>query len=618
VAELIARAGAEVAARQDDAAHEQALLELAGGQMPPLAGVLARAHELAAAHGGFARLEALAGAAPADSVAVDTALAGLRALGAHAAAATAPAAPPVATQAPAPAPTPLPAPAPAPAPAARPEVAPAPAQAAQPEVAPAPAQAAQPEDALAPAPAQAAQPDVAPALTPPPAATPPQAAATADLHRDDRDDGDAGMLTGDEELDAILLGDAPAEHEAEAEAETETAIDRPSAHDQAPARAPAAAAPAENPPDDAGSPRRSEAIADALPATPATAAGALSPPAPVDALDGWLDDELGEVEELSFSLDGSGPTSSSPGDGELGSADPARDSQFPDEPTTLHVGRVAARVHEEATAVLPRVRGTVEEALPPLPIDGDAIPVMAGDERATAMALPPRDAELESDYDFAQAIDDFADDPRVQIVTRPGPARAGAGRDFDPSEVVTQVGPNPGTTGDLLDSALGELDLDDALEIDDIEFVEAESQPHVAPGAAAERLAAGTPPYPPASPQQSSRPPTPVSSTGLPRAGQRRPLPGLPPEPGQPAPDPVYPTQTPPAGYPAHPHAQPAHSPPPGAGPYPPDPGHTPPPYPHNAAYPQAPVYPVADDQHRPDDDDDGKKRGFFGRIFKK
>ncbi|HWN68400.1 MAG TPA: hypothetical protein VNM90_12240, partial [Haliangium sp.] len=127
MAELIARASAEVAARPNGAAHEQALLELAGGRMPALAETLARAYEMSAAHGGFARLEALASTGPADTVAVDTALAGLKALGARAPAPTvsAPASAPAQALAPAAFSAPVPASAPAQAAAPAPTAAPA-------------------------------------------------------------------------------------------------------------------------------------------------------------------------------------------------------------------------------------------------------------------------------------------------------------------------------------------------------------------------------------------------------------------------------------------------------------------------------------------------------------
>jgi hypothetical protein len=680
VAELIARAGAEVAARQNGAAHEQALLELAGGRMPPLAGTLARAHEMAAAHGGFARLDALASAGTSDTVALDTALTGLKAMGARAAApaqAAAPAARRGARPAVAPAPSVAPAPAAAPAPVA---VAPAPAAAPAPSVAPAPA--------AAPA-APAPQSDAAPAQQSAIA----EAAATADLRAElpagvpaeidadlltgdaalDADllTGDIGLdtdlPTGDEELDALLRGDEPGFRESQTEITVDPrvlarssellagdpgadAMDGPGGNTRVDVRADAGTAvgPAPEMP-----PRRDGPLADALPATPARAAGAAASPSPAEALDGWLDDDLGDVEEMSFSIDGSGRTSD-PMEGtvEVGDAGPAEAALFTDEPTALQPEKAASGLHEESTAVLPDVRGAVDEPLPPLPIEGDAIPMMTGDERASAMALPPRDAALMSDYDFRQALDDFSDDPPVQIVTRPGSLGAGAGRGFGPADVVTRVPVEPRATASMLDSALEELDLDEALELDDIEIMESESQPVAAAGPPAERLAEGTPPYPPSARQPTyppaegypARQPTPVSGSGLSQSSPRLPLPGLPPPPGHaaPSPPPPYPTQAPypaqgapPPGYPAqgapypqapqgHPYPQqpdyPSQQGYPQQAPYPPDPAHAQPPYPQNPSYPHTPNYPVApaDAQPRSDDDDDGKKRGFFGRIFKK
>jgi hypothetical protein len=782
VAELIARAGAEVAARQNGAAHEQALLELAGGRMPPLAGTLARAHEMAAAHGGFARLDALTSAGPTDTVAVETALAGLRALGTRTATPTPAAAPvarrdarPPATATDSPAPV---AAAPAPAPAAAapaPVAAPAPAAVPAPAAAPVPAApapiAAAPAPVAAPAPAAAPAPQPVPVPAQAPAALS-GAAVTADPH-DERPAGvpteidadlltgdaaldadlltgeigpDTGLLTGDEELDALLLGDEPGFRESQTEIRA-----------NAQALAQSGEAPADEPEADAAEPagertqvevrgdveaaralaaeatlRRDEPLADALPAAPAAAsaraaapaAASAASPSSADAVDGWLDDELGEVEELSFSLDGSGRTSGpteDPPEGPPGSPPDLEarrrsgDTPFADEPTALKPdksaarlheeptallagksaarlheeptallagkaaarlhedptallpGKAVARLHEEPTAALPRVRGAVERPLPPLPIDGDAIPVLADDERASAMMLPPRDAGLMSDYDFRQAIDDFSDDPPVQIVTRPGSIAAGAGQADEPSARAPDGAVDPGAADGMLDSALEELELAEALELDDIEIVESESRPVAVAGPPAQRLAEGTPPYPPSTPQPAHpaaegyprqhtpppgpalpasggypRQPTPVAAPAQPTSSPRLPLPGLPPPPGQAAPGlpPPYPTQSPypaqgatPPGYPAYPPApqghpypqQPGHPQHPGHAPpvpYPPDPAHAqPPPYPPNPSYPQAPNYPVApaDAQHRPtDDDDDGKKRGFFGRIFKK
>jgi hypothetical protein len=722
VAELIARAGAEVAARQNGAAHEQALLELAGGRMPPLADALARAHEMTAAHGGFARLDALTRAAPSDTVAVDTALTALRALGVRAATPAATAAPAARRDArpekvAAPTPAPAIAPAPAPAPGATAAVAPAP-------VPPVPAPA--PAATAAPAPAPAPRAEL-------PAGVP--ADIDEDLLTGDAEldaelltgdvELDTGLLTGDEELDAILLGDEPELRESQTEITTnaralerrgeppadepelresqteittnaralerrgEPPADEPELREsqteittnarmleqrgEPPASEPGAdavAGPGEStlvqargeheaargPAPEVPS-RHDEPLADALPAAPAAAAAAS--PSPADALDGWLDDELGDVEELAFSIDGSGRTSgptSGPikGPGERGTPGRAGDALFADEPTALRRDRSAASLHEESTAVLPEVRGAVDGPLPPLPIDGDAIPVLAEDERASAMALPSRDARLLSDYDFRQADDDFSDDPPVQIVTRPGsivtrPGSITAGAGRESSDMLTQEPVDPRAADGMLDSALEELELAEALELDDIEIVENESQPVAAASPPAQRLAEGTPPYPPSSPPAHpaaegypARQPTPVSVSALPASSPRLPLPGLPPPPGQAAPSlpPPFPTQppyptpgAPPPGYPGYPPApqghpyppppgypqQPGHAPP---APYPADPAHAqPPPYPQSPAYPQAPSYPVApaDAQHRPtDDDDDGKKRGFFGRIFKK
>jgi hypothetical protein len=747
VAELIARASAEVTARRHGAAHEQTLRDLAGGQMPSLEGTLARARAMAAEHGGFAQLEALARAPGAtEAIAADAALAGLKALSAPgadasertppanarakarpravdakatiadapapapAAAAGTPAASIVAAEpAPAPAAAPAvaaePAPAPAPAVAAEPAPAPAPAVAAEPAPAPAPepapaaapavmaepAPAPAPEPALAAAPAVAAEPAPAPApvtAEPAPAPAPPPPAlvqASEDLPEEVADaaiegeemavpvarnaglgrqidiagpamlgteveidiagmdadllSGNAGMsadllvgdasidadlFTGDAELDALLLDDGPADSERQVElaAEVETLVR----------------------PDAAGGSAGGAAGPPALPDEPSPVMPA--PARQAAALDDWLDDDL-DLDELSYSIDGSGqaeaavePTTVGPADGGM----------FADEPTALQPEQSARR----------EVRGISDEPLPPLPIEGDAIPVMASDERASAMALPLHEYDLDDEPDASFELDDFGHEPVEPALTRQPSHGARSGEAFvDPSEMPTQVPSNAGSMMSPLDEALDELEFDADLEIEDIEIVEA-GAPSAPVASPSDRVAAGTPPYSPhaQAPSQAAqqgyptRPLTPVKASPLPPSQSRPALPGLPPLPGEPAPHhagqypampplpgeshhagqypamPSYPAPStqPPPGYPPYPATpQAPYVPAPSQPSYPPAPSYPQSSYPQTPAYPPAqpqnPTYPVApadQQQQRPGEDDEDKKRGFFGRIFKK
>jgi hypothetical protein len=439
---------------------------------------------------------------------------------------------------------------------------------------------------------------------------------------------DADLLTGDAELDALLLDNGPADPERQAElaAEAETLV-RPDTTTNAP-------------PGGAGPP----AIPGEPPARPASTRAPAGPP---DALDDWLDDDLGGMDELSYSVDRNSRDAVAFEPTAVGRADGA---MFADEPTALQP--------DESSAAPREVRGISDEPLPPLPIDGDAIPVMASDERASAMALPLHDLDidgLDEEPDAAFELDDVESAPADAVLTRQPGAHGGAG--FDAAEMPTHVPPDAESDRSPLDSALDELEFDAELEIEEIEFVEPVGQAPSSPAPAmpppvaspSERVAAGTPPYSPQTPPQPpqaaqgypTRPLTPVKPSPLPPSANRPALPGLPPPPGEPqhhpgqypaVPSYPAPSTQPPPGYPAYPAMpQAPYVPAPAATPpgYPQAPSYPPSAYPQTPAhpqtqpqspgYPQNPTYPVAPaEQQRTGDDDDDKKRGFFGRIFKK
>lgn len=187
--------------------------------------------------------------------------------------------------------------------------------------------------------------------------------------------------------------------------------------------------------------------------------------------------------------------------------------------------------------------------------------------------------EIEHGHDFA-ASDGTATHPGTSV---------------DPSEMPTQVPPEPGARpADDLDGALEELELD-AFDIEEI--VEDVAPPPAPPPAPprmqgqpphAGRMPEGTPPHAPS---------TQLGHAPVAQAQQEYPPPPQPPATGAP---------------------QPGHAP---SGPaqtqYPPAPAAPPP-----GMAPPAPTYPVAPPEiqnRQAEESDEGeKKRGFFGRIFKK
>jgi hypothetical protein len=422
---------------------------------------------------------------------------------------------------------------------------------------------------------------------------------------------DADLFTGDAELDALLLDNGPADAERRAElaAEVETLVRTGAADGSADGAAGPPALPAAPPP-----------------ARPAPAQAAT-------ALDDWLDDEL---DELSYSIDG--------GDQEEAAVEPttvgpAQGGMFSDEPTALQP--------EESGSAR---RGISDEPLPRLPTEGDAIPMMASDERASAMALPLHDDyDLDDEPDASFELDDFGHEPVDPAWTRqPSHGARGGDAFIDPSEMPTHVARDAGSMPSPLDEALDELEFDADLEIEDIEIVEAGpsgASPSAPVASPADRVAAGTPPYsphaqPPSQAMQQgypTRPLTPVKASSLPPSQSRPALPGLPPLPGEPPPHhpgqypavPSYPAPStqPPPGYPAYPATPQAPyvpAPSPAQPSYPQAPSYPQSSYPQTPSYPpaqpQVPTYPVApaDQQQRPGEEEEDKKRGFFGRIFKK
>ena len=428
---------------------------------------------------------------------------------------------------------------------------------------------------------------------------------------------DADLFTGDAELDALLLDNGPADSERQAElaAEIETLVRPDASAGGAAAR-------------DAGPPALPD---EPPPVTPA-------PTKPSTALDDWLDDDM---DELSYSIDGSDQEEAAVEATTVGRPD---GGMFADEPTALQP--------EQPDPARRGVRRVSDEALPSLPNDGDAIPMMASDERASAMALPLHDDyDLDDEPDASFELDDFAHDP-VDPAPARQPSHGARGGDafLDPSDMPTHVARDGGSMPSPLDEALDELEFDADLEIEDIEIVEAgqsgpsASAPSAPVSSPSDRVAAGTPPYSSHAPASSqaeqqgypTRPLTPVKASGLPPSQSRPALPGLPPLPGEPAPHhagqypavPSYPSPStqPPPGYPAYPATpQAPYVPAPAQPSYPQAPSYPQSSYPQAPTYPPAqpqnPSYPVApadQQQQRPGEEDDDKKRGFFGRIFKK
>ncbi|GAB4515827.1 MAG: hypothetical protein Tsb0020_34470 [Haliangiales bacterium] len=261
-----------------------------------------------------------------------------------------------------------------------------------------------------------------------------------------------------------------------------------------------------------------------------------------------------------------------------------------------------------------------EEALPPLPLDDQAEPAESAapepSGRPWHSALPSElDAEaLDADGLMASGVSELTDVRRPTSNHDIGDAPRGY-EEHSPQRATRPLPGPPSTSRPqvaapaTLDAALEELDMDDLEEIDELE-----EMPTISPATAPP--APPTREYPPtnAAPAQGS-------PAGYPPPGQAAPA-GYPPPP-QSLPPPAYHNSPPPYST-ADGRSLPS-QPVPGTSPtgYPIAPTSAYPPPDRAAPSPSAtPAYPIAPADAHPGadsaDEDEPKKKGFFGRIFKK